>query len=192
MATYQISRYPRQHQLREGPTVTLRPMTAADGPALLAFFRRIPETDRYFLKSDIASEHVVNGFVKALDYDRALPLLAFDGDRIVGDAVLIRHRGGHRRLEGECRLLVDPDYRGMGLGVAFIQELADIAWDAELEFLTFEFIRGIHDDAIAAAEFVGAFSVGTISEFARDEAGTLHDLVYLRIPLGKWWQWSRF
>jgi GNAT superfamily N-acetyltransferase len=189
---YPIVRYPREIELRDGLRVALRPAVPADRDALLAFFRRIPAADRYFLKDDVASAQVVASFTDALDYDRALPLLAFDGDRLIADAVLIRHRGGYRRHGAEIRVVVEPEYRGKGLGVTLIRELTDIAWDAELEYVEFELIADVQGDAIAAAEFVGAFEVGTVREFAKDEHGDLHDLVVLRIPLGKWWQWSTF
>jgi hypothetical protein len=73
-----------------------------------------------------------------------------------------------------------------------MRELTDIAWDAELECVEFELIRDVQDEAIAAAEFAGAFTVGSVSEHVKDSHGNLHDLVFLRIPLGKWWQWSQF
>lgn len=192
MAVYTLTRYPRTTELRDGSSVTLRPMDRADGDRLLEFFRRIPEEDRFFMKDDVVSPQTIERFVDGLDYDRALPLLALNGERVVGDAVLIRHRGGYRRHTAEIRVVTDPEYRGRGLGVAMITELTDIAWDAELEHVEFHLIRDIQDAAIEAAEYVGALSIGTVKDFVKDSHGNLHDLVILRIPLGKWWQWSRY
>lgn len=127
-----------------------------------------------------------------LNYDRALPLLAFRDEQLIANAVLIRHRGGCRRHLAEIRILIELAFRGQGLGVAMIRQLIEIAWDAELEFAQFEFVRGINDEAIQAAEFLGAITVGAIPNAAKDTRGDLHDLVFLQIPLGKWWQWSQF
>jgi GNAT superfamily N-acetyltransferase len=192
MAVYAVKRYPRTAQLRDGAEVTLRPMEQGDAAALGDFFHSIPAEERFFLKDDVASPAVIESFVEDLDYDRALPLLALDGGRVVADAVLIRHRGGYRTHKGEIRVVIAPGHRGRGLGVLLMRELADIAWDAELECVEFELIRDVQDEAIAAAEFAGAFTVGSVSEHVKDSHGNLHDLVFLRIPLGKWWQWSQF
>src|SRR5690242_2969791 len=129
MAVYAISRYPRSAELRDGSRVTLRPMQRGDEPALQEFFHRVPEEERFFLKEDVTSPGVVQGWGEHLDYDRALPLLAFEGDRIIGDAVLIRRRGGSRCHTAEIRIVVDPEHQGRGLGVALISELLDIAND---------------------------------------------------------------
>ena len=192
MATYRMTRYPRTVQLQDGSQLTLRPMERTDAAELLKFFRAIPAEDRFYLKDDVTAEHVVQSFADGLDYDRALPLLACDGQRIVADALLVRHRGGHLRHKAEIRVLVHPAYRRRGLGVLLMRELTDIAWDAELDEVEFQLIRDAEDEAIAGAEFVGAFEVGVLKDHAKDGAGGLHDLVVLRIPLGKWWQWSQF
>lgn len=192
MAVYAIRRYPLEVGLRDGSKVVLRPMEAADGDRLLEFFHRIPEEERFFLKDDVTSPDTVKGWTEHLDYDRALPLLAFDGGRVVADAVLIRHRGGYRAHTGELRVVIDPDYRDRGLGVRLFSELTDVAWDAELDNVEFELVSGVQEVAMEAAEHVGAFRVGTLSDFVKDQHGHPHDLVVLRIPLGKWWQWSRF
>jgi GNAT superfamily N-acetyltransferase len=192
MSVYAIRRYPRTVELRGGVQIVIRPMERGDGDGLLQFFLRVPADERFYLKDDVASPEVIGSFVEHLDYDRALPLLALDGQRVVGDAVLVRHRGGYRAHTGEIRLVIDPEYRGKGLGVVLMTELADIAWDAELDSVEFELIRDVQDEAIAAAEHVGAFNVGTVKEFVKDAHGKLHDLVFLRIPLGKWWQWSSY
>jgi hypothetical protein len=96
MAVYPITRYPKEVALRDGATVQLRPMTAADAEDRVAFFRDIPDEERFLLKDDVTSPEVVCGWANRLDYDRALPLLALADGRLVADAVLIRHRGGSR------------------------------------------------------------------------------------------------
>ena len=167
-------------------------MTEGDGEALLAFFRQIPEEERFFLKDEVTSPRVIESWTGHLDYDRALPLLAATNGRVVADAVLIRHRAGCKRHLGEIRVVIDPEFRGRGLGVAIMRELVEIAWDAELEQAEFEMVKDVQDEAIKAAEALGAFTAGTITDAVRDSHGGLHDVVVLRLPLGKSWQWSQF
>lgn len=192
MSVYTLSRYPLQLQLRDGACLTLRPMVAADVDGLLAFFLGISEEDRFFLKEDVTSPSVIQGWADRLDYDRALPLLAIDGGRVVADAVLLRHRGNARSHIGEIRITVAPGYRGRGAGIGMMRELAEIAYDAELEFLLFEFVRGAEDQAIQAALLLGAVEAGSLEGAAKDVEGHPRDVVFLRLPLGKWWEWSRF
>lgn len=191
MAVYKLSGYPKTLQVSSGPQITVRPMTRDDGPALLAFFRRIPDDERYFLKDDVTSESVIDSWAQHLDYDRALPLLAFDGDRVCADAVLIRHRGDARSHYAEIRVVVDPEYRGRGLGTALMKELIDIAWDAELELVQAEFVRDTQEDAVEAIKALGGVEAGSLKDAYRGRDGTSHDLVILRVPLGRYWQWSR-
>lgn len=192
MAVYKLTAYPKQLAMSSGPGLTVRPMEPRDAPALLAFFRRIPEEERYFLKDDVLSEEVINGWATHLNYDRALPLLAFDGDRICADGLLIRHRSDARSHYAEVRVVVDPDYRHRGLGTAVLRELIDIAWDAELESVQAEFVAGVQDDALKAMQGLGGVEVGTVKDVVRGQDNALHDIVVLRVLLGRSWQWSRY
>ena len=191
MAVYQLSAYPTQIDLGHTKSITVRPMVAEDAGALLEFFRRVPDEERYFLKDDVVSQAVIDGWARHLDYDRALPLLAFDGDRVCADAVLIRHRGNARNHYAEVRVVVDPALRGRGLGRALLKELCDIAWDAEIEFAQGEFVEGVQDEALVAVRELGGVDVGAIRDAYRDLSNHPHDMVVLRIPLGKSWEWAR-
>ncbi|MGD9889735.1 MAG: N-acetyltransferase family protein [Dehalococcoidia bacterium] len=191
MPVYPITRYPRTLQLRDGACLTARPMTAADRPALLRFFLHIPEAERFYLKDDVTSPKVIESWTAQLDYDRALPLLAMAGERVVADAVLIRRRGGSRAHAGEIRIVVDPEYRGRGLGAGLTRELIEIAYDADLKDVIFELVSGMQDEAIEAAHSMGAIPCGTVRGLVHDERGEDHDVTFLMLPLGKWWEWSR-
>lgn len=192
MAVYRLSGYPKQLPVSAGPVVNVRPMVRDDAKALLEFFQRVPDDERYFLKDDVVSEGVIAGWAERLDYDRALPLLALDGERICADGVLIRHRGDARSHYAEVRIVVDPEYRERGLGSALMRELIDIAWDAELESVQAEFVIGVQDDALRAAQAFGGVEVGTLKDAVRDHQDKPHDIVFVRIPLGRSWQWSRY
>ncbi|MBI2765898.1 MAG: GNAT family N-acetyltransferase [Chloroflexi bacterium] len=192
MAVYEIKRYPRTTELRDGSTVELRPMMRDDADGLHALFQRVPESERFYLKEDVTDPDVLRSWAEHLDYDRALPLLATANGRVVADVVLLRQRGGSRRHAAEIRPVIDPEYRGKGLGVLMMRDLVDIAWDAELEEVIFETVADIQDEALQAASFLGAVHAGRVEALARDPDGHPHDVVFMRLPLGKYWAWSQF
>ena len=57
--TYRLSIYPKTVRLRSGTDVVLRPMEPQDADALAAFFKTIPDIDRYCLKEDVALASVI-------------------------------------------------------------------------------------------------------------------------------------
>jgi L-amino acid N-acyltransferase YncA len=192
MAIYRLEMFPRRAQLRDGSSVELKPMTQQDGDALLKFFLQVPEDDRYFLKDDVTSPRTIEGWVTHLDYDRALPLLAWKDGQVVANAVLVRSRLGARAHIGEIRVVVHPEWRSKGLGSTLIHQLCDIAADAELDKVVMELVADRDAEAIAAAERLGFLRSATIPEYFRDARGRTHDLAVLVLPLGKWYEWWTF
>lgn len=189
MPVYKLAAYPKVIALRDGSTVTLRPMEKGDADALLAMFREVPPDDRWFLKEDVASEKVVREWAERLDYNRALPLLAFANGKVVADGVLVRHRGVARQHLAEVRIVVHPAWRNRGLGSAVLKELCDIAADAEIEKVVSELAEDVERDAIDAMERLGFIRSAVIPDLLRDVHGRPHNVVVLTLPLGKWYQW---
>jgi len=120
--------YPKTVRLRDGTEVQLRPMVPEDRDALLAFFQRLPEEDRMFLKEDVTKPELIDRWAKNLDYDRVLPILALKGDQVVGDGTLHMDRFGWMRHVGEIRIVVAHEYQGQGLGRLIALELV---WNAQ-------------------------------------------------------------
>jgi L-amino acid N-acyltransferase YncA len=192
MAIYKLEAFPRHIPLRDGSSVELKPMEQSDRDKVLEFFLQIPEDDRYFLKDDVTSPRVIEGWCAHMDYDRALPILAWDNGNIVGDAVLIRSRMGARRRIGEVRVVVHPEWRNRGLGSAMMRQLCDIAADADLERVVMELVGDRDIDAITAAERLGFLRSAVLSEHFADQRGHKHDLIVMVLPLGKWYEWWTF
>jgi L-amino acid N-acyltransferase YncA len=191
-AVYAMPAYPKEAQLRDGTRVTIRPLEWGDGEALLQFFLGIPEEERFFLKDDVTAPELIRRWTQDLDYRRALPLVALTDDRMVAEAVLVRRRGNARSHLAELRVVVAPDYRERGLGTTLVRELCDIADDAELDKVLFEAVADKEEDAIKAMEWLGFLRAGTIEGGAKDQQGHLHDVVIMAMPLGKWYQWSKY
>ena len=190
--TQTIGAFPKEVCLRDGSRILVKAMEAGDEQALLEFFLRVPEEERFFLKEDVTAPAVVQRWVRERDFRRALALLALDGSRIVADAVLVRRRGNSRSHVGEIRVVVAPEYRDHGLGTALIRELCDIADDAGLEKVMFELVADKEQEAIRAAEWLGFLRVATIEGGAVDQMGHHHDVVLMAMPLGRWYHWTKF
>ncbi len=178
--------WPATIELAGGP-VTLRPLTADDKTALLEFFRRVPAPERLYLKEDVTSTQVIDRWVRELDYTRVLPLLAWDGDRIIGDGTLHRSRAEARRHIGELRIVIDPDHRNRGVGRTLLHALVDVACagDSQLEKLVFEVVADTERAATHTAEAIGFVKVATFSAHIRYFEGEPHDLHVYELQVGE-------
>ena len=174
-----LIRFPFQAALYDGEQVTIRPLQSSDKVELLSFFRRVPEQDRFYLNSDVASPEVIEEFTEHIDLDQAIPLVAVTDHRILADATLHRSRRAARRHVGEIRVVVDPEYRGRGLGVRLIHELIQLGRDLDLQALVFELVSGHQQSAIQAAQGAGFEQVAVLRGRILDIHGMPQDLVIL-------------
>jgi L-amino acid N-acyltransferase YncA len=171
-------RYPKTMQLRDGTTVTIRPMIAEDEEALLTFFLVIPAEDRVFLKDDVTKAGVIQNWCKNLDYERVLPLVAEADGKIVGDATLHLRRGGWMRHAAKVRVVIDPAFRGKGLGSQIIKELITIAEHTDLEKLDVG-LMAEQKTAISAFKDLGFVQVAVFPDHVKDLDGKDRDFVVL-------------
>lgn len=191
-ARYAIAAYPKELSLRDGSTVTVQPLESGDADLLLDFFLTIPEEDRFFLKDDVTSPSLIQEWTRQLNFNRALPLVALNNGLIIAEGVLVRRRGTARSHIAELRITVTPAWRNRGLGSALIRELCDIAADAELDAVLLEVVEDCESAAVEATEAMGFVRVGRIEGGARDQQGHLHDILLLAMPLGKYYEWSKY
>ena len=172
------SRYPRT--LEDG--LTLRPLEAADERALLAFFQRIPVDERQLFKDDVTKASVIQGWIKNLDYEIILPLLALDGDGVVGDATLHRDRRGWSRHVGRIRITLDTGYRRRGLAKTLLQEFIVIAKPLHVAILQAE-VLDVQSGARSLFEDLGFHPVATLPQHAIDLSGRVHDIVLYELTV---------
>lgn len=175
-------RYPQEAALRDGRRVLIRPFTENDVDALHDFFRALPLESRRFAWAPIDKRSTVEKWAENLDYAKALPLLAFDGKKIVADATLHRRDGGPLRLVGRIKWLIDPEYRGVGLGTSLVSLFIDIARENGLRHLTAMLISDVEADAVATLSHLG-FDKFQIPGYGTDPEGAQHDMTKLVLKL---------
>jgi len=93
---------------------------------------------------------------------------------------------------GELRVVVDPEFRELGLGRRLIRELLDIAAALGLHKATFELVAQRETPAILAAESVGFQVAATLKDRIKDMWGNYQDLVLMELPLQEHERWWRF
>lgn len=182
---YPLAGFPVTHLAEDGSRITIRAMRPDDKDALLAFFRSVPEHDRFYLKDDVSSERVVSQWAENLDFRRAIPLLGLDGDRIVAEGVLHHRRTGARRHVGDARIVVAPDYRGKGVGRGLLHKLAELAEHEEIRLLQFEVVADVEEPARHAALTLGFSPVATLADHVRDLDGVEHDLIVMEMNVSE-------
>ena len=178
-----VTSFPKTSTLEDGLTICVRPLEASDEEALLAFFRAIPEEERYWLREDVSDPAVIRQWVADLDYSHVLPLVAMHDEAIVADATLHRRGHGARQYLGEIRLVVTPAYRGRGLGYLLITELIEVAQGEGLERLEAEIVSGAQAPAMEAVGLIGFERAAVLPNHLRGPHGDHHDLFIFTYPL---------
>lgn len=167
-----LDRYPKT--LEGG--ILARPLRRSDAGALIAFFKRIPIDECRLFKDDVRDPKVIRSWCAKPDFRRVLPLLAFKGRRVVGDASLHRLRSGWSRHVARIRLTLDPEVRGRGLGSALVREFISLAKDLRIAILHAE-VLDVQKDARDLFKGLEFEEVATLPEHAIDLAGRPHDVL---------------
>jgi RimJ/RimL family protein N-acetyltransferase len=153
--------------------MNVRPIEPGDKAALIRFFDRIPESDRTFLKEDVADLAVVEAWAAP----GAARAVAVDDGEVVGSVAVVPLHGWSSHV-GEVRLVVEPDRRGQGIGTTLARRAVLDALDLGLAKLIVDVIAD-QEALIGMFRTLGFEPEALLADHVRDRSGELRDLMVL-------------
>jgi L-amino acid N-acyltransferase YncA len=156
-------------------SIELRAALTDDADELLAFLARVPEGERAFFKEREIDRATVAAWVAADAPGRRA--VAVEDGRIAGQVAVVPLPGWSDHV-GELRLIVDPAYRGKGIGRTLARQAVLDAIELGLSKLVVEVVV-TQDGTVAMFEALGFRAEGLLADQVRDRDGRLQDLVVL-------------
>lgn len=158
--------------------VTLRLMKRGDLPAAVNFARELPPEDLMFLTVDITDPNEMEEYISECEKGRAVAVLAEAEGRFIGYGSLACSQPHWTRHLGEIRLLINPAWRGKGLGRILANEVMQIAEDKGLRKVI---ARMAVDQkaAIQVFEHLGFHTEALLADFVMDRDGRTHDVMVM-------------
>ena len=172
-----IRTYPVTHRAGN-QDITLRPMTADDKAAVLAFARGLPEHDLLFLRRDITQEPAMDDWVAELKSGEIATILALRGNEVVGYATIHRSLLRWTAHVAELRVMIAESMRGAGLGRVLTQEAFATALSEGIEKMVAQMTLD-QKGAIATFEGLGFRPEALLRDQVKDRDGNKHDLLVL-------------
>ncbi|MGO9118247.1 MAG: N-acetyltransferase family protein [Desulfomonilaceae bacterium] len=173
--------YPKEIMIKDGTTLALRPVVAQDEEALNKFFFEIPEEERWYRRQKLTDPEVLHKWIETLDYKRIIPLVAVNQDTgyIVANLTLLFSSSVSLQHVAHLRLMVHPWYRHQKLGGLMILECAELAMSLGIERLMAEFVIGIEESAIVAAQKLDFYQAAVLKDYVKDPEGKYRDLLIM-------------
>ncbi|MCS7315180.1 MAG: bifunctional acetate--CoA ligase family protein/GNAT family N-acetyltransferase [Bryobacterales bacterium] len=135
------TRYVSDWTLKDGQTVTIRPIRPEDEPMMVRFHQTLSDRTVYMrylhtlpLSQRIAHERLTR--ICFIDYDREMALVAERRDPETGERRILgvgRLKKLHGVNEAEFAVLVADPYQGKGLGAELTRRLIQVARDEKIE-----------------------------------------------------------
>jgi GNAT superfamily N-acetyltransferase len=179
---YALEKFPLSAKLRDGTAVVVRPLAKRDSGRLHKFFLAVPEEERLFIKQPIFEGTLFKQWCQHPDFEHNLPLIMLHGDRIIGEATLHQRLGGWKRHIGRVSVLVHPEFRGLGLARALVNETLDIARRASLERVEAAFIAE-QEAAMKMFAMLGFNQLIRLDDYVKDMQAIEHDYVLMGLDL---------
>ena len=174
--------YPQEAVTRDGRRLLLRPLGHEDSEALYDLFQRMPLESRRLDWNRIDDRSFIEFWAADLNYDQIFPVVALDGAKIVAEVTLERQERGPLRLVGRIHWLLDPDYRGVGLGTLLVNHLIGVARARGLRHMTCMLISDLEAEAVAVLEGLG-FETHPFPGYGTDPDGNQHDMTKMVLEL---------
>jgi len=170
--------YPKNVNLKDGTVVSLRPMTRDDELGAVMFFGSLPEESRRYLRNDVTNRKIITGWMRELDYEKTLPIVAEYDGKIVASSTLHRQTFGWGRHVGEVRVVIDPSFQGRGLGRLLLDEICGIGASSGLKKLVARIVTARVDD-VTAFEKSGFKRVAVLKNYVKDINRNYRDIAIM-------------
>lgn len=159
----------------------IRRLEPGDRQALTRFLARVPEPDRTFFKEDVEDPAVIDAWVAP----GPIHTIAFHDGEVVGSLSLVPLHGWSSHV-GEVRLIVDPAYRGRGIGRMLARRAVVDALELGLKKMVVEVIA-VQEPTIGMFRSLGFDPEALLSDHVRDRSGELRDLMVLSHSVQEQW-----
>lgn len=179
-----FSNYPKTIHLKDGRKVNVRPMEKGDGEKLLEFFCSLRPEDKMNMRDDVTNPKTIKKWVDNLDYEHIVPMIAWDGDKIVADASIHRNTTGWSRHVGQIRVSVHHEYQGVGLGYQMAREIFVIAQSMHIDKVLAE-MMDVQTGAQNVFKKLGFKMEHKFKNHVRDLEGKLHDLIVMSVDINE-------
>jgi ribosomal protein S18 acetylase RimI-like enzyme len=164
--------------------VSIVPLSAEHGDALVRFFRDLPDGDRTFIKEDVRDPATVRAW--AAEPAGSHRWVAVDDHGAVLGYVAVLPLAGWSDHVGEVRLVVAPSARGTGLGRDLARHALVQAVETGLSKLVVEVVPD-QGPALALFTALGFTGEALLRDQIRDRDGQLRDLLVLAHHVGDTW-----
>jgi RimJ/RimL family protein N-acetyltransferase len=178
-----LESYPRDIKLTDGRAAVVRLMQKSDRDPIVDFARSLPPDDLLFLRKDITDPEVVGEWVRDIERGRTVTVLAEkDGELLAYGSLWLDETFWGRHL-GEIRVLVRPDYRGLGIGLQLASDVFAIAKAMGIE----KIIARMTPEQVrtrARLERLGFTKEALLRGFVLDRDGKARDLLVMSAGVG--------
>jgi ribosomal protein S18 acetylase RimI-like enzyme len=164
--------------LKDGRSVTIRPLMEADRAAMMTFGASLPKNDLLYLEDDFNSPEIIGRLVNAAHAENWRQIVAItDNGQIVAYAAALQLPGWSHHV-ADIRLIVLPGWRRSGLGVQMAQAIVDSARDLGVSKVTVDMLVA-QTAGQAIFSRLGFAVEGQLARHASDRDGNLQDVVIM-------------
>ncbi len=164
--------------LKDGRSVTIRPLIEADRAAMMTFGASLPKNDLLYLEDDFNNPEIIGRLVSAAYAENWRQIVAItDAGQIVAYGAALQLPGWSHHV-ANLRLIVLPDWRRSGLGVQMAQSVVEAARDLGVSKVTVDMLAA---QTAGQAIFgrLGFAVEGQLARHASDRDGKLQDVVIM-------------
>lgn len=164
--------------LHDGRHISIRPLTADDGGALLAFGNQLPQDDWLYLENDLRAPDVVTRLTKAHAAEHWRQVVACDETQRIAAYASVRTSTGRSSHVAAVQLIVGDAWRRNGLGRAMGQVVFAEAQKLQASKVVAEMLEAQRSGQAIFAR-LGFRIEGTLRGHARDRFGQRHNVVVM-------------
>jgi len=182
--------YPKEIILKDGTGVTLRPLKPGDENALFEMFKLFSEDELWFLNHDVSDPRLFEDWVKGLDLNRVVSIVALLEGRIIANAALMVKDYGAKSHIGKVRIAVDPSFREKRLGTWMLLDLVNVAMAIGLKTVVMRLVQEKDAYVISAVRKLDFIEEAVLEDYVLDREGNPCNLVIMTKHLPT--EWDQF